>query len=401
MTTMPPPYLTAGMTGIGGQIKVEPEDFFVEEIPLYHPQGQGQHVYAFVEKRGMSTFAAIRKIASALNIPASNIGYAGLKDAHAVTRQMLSINLVKPEAVANLDIPNIKILNVSRHKNKLKTGHLSGNRFVIRVRDVAPTALPQAKDTLTILSENGAPNFFGEQRFGLRENTDLLGQAIIRNDAAQFVREYLGQPHPNESPHIQAAREQIDRQEWSTALGNWPPELHDEKYVLKAIVKQDGNLHAGLKALNKKLRSLFVSAFQSRLFNTLLTDRLPDLSQLETGDIAYIHNKGAVFKVEDAATEQPRANSFEISPAGPLFGAKTVLAEGIPGERENALLTQHQLSAEAFKQVPGIKIRGARRPYRFPITQPEVWWDNGVMVSFTLPPGTYATTVMAEIMKPA
>jgi tRNA pseudouridine13 synthase len=395
------PYLTAELPGIGGQIKAEPEDFFVEEIPLYQPQGDGQHVYAFIEKRGMSTFAAMRKIAAALNISSGNIGYAGLKDAHAVTRQMLSINLVSTEVVSRLNIPNIKILSVSRHRNKLKTGHLTGNRFVIRVRDVQPELLVQAKQTLAQLTKNGAPNFFGEQRFGLRENTDRLGQAIVRNDAAQFVREYLGKPHPNESLHIQAVREHIDQQEWTVALNNWPPELHDEKQVLRAIVNHGGDPDVSLKVLNKKLRSLFVSAFQSRLFNTLLVDRLPDLSLLETGDIAYIHSKGAVFRVDDVTAEQPRADRFEISPAGPLFGAKTVLAEGVPGERENKLLALHQLSTEAFKQVPGMKIRGARRPYRFPIKEPEAWWDEGIMVSFVLPPGTYATTVMAEIMKPS
>jgi tRNA pseudouridine13 synthase len=86
------PYLTADLPGIGGQLKAEPEDFFVEEIPLYLPSGEGQHVYVEIEKRDLSTFAAIKMIARALNISPGRIGYAGLKDARAITRQTLSID---------------------------------------------------------------------------------------------------------------------------------------------------------------------------------------------------------------------------------------------------------------------------------------------------------------------
>jgi tRNA pseudouridine13 synthase len=103
--------------------------------------------------------------------------------------------------------------------------------------------------------------------------------------------------------------------------------------------------------------------------------------------------------VENATHEQPRADRFEISPSGPMFGAKTLLAEGKPGQRERQLLAEHQISLEDFKKVAGVKIRGARRPYRFPLKEPALWWDDGLVVSFELPPGAYATTVMAEIMK--
>ena len=151
-------------------------------------------------------------------------------------------------------------------------------------------------------------------------------------------------------------------------------------------------------ALNKKLKGFFVSAFQSVLFNQLMADRLNTVDMLQNGDIAYIHSKGAAFLVEDAAVEQPRANSFEISPSGPLFGTKTLLAEDEPGQRERAAMAEHNLSLDSFK-IPGLKIYGARRPYRIQAKQPNIWWDDGLMVSFELEPGAYATTVLAEIMK--
>jgi tRNA pseudouridine13 synthase len=392
------PYLTADLPGIGGQLKTEPEDFFVEEIPLYSPAGQGQHVYVEIEKRGLSTYVAIKMIARALNISPGDIGHAGLKDAQAVTRQTLSIDRVTPEAVAALNIPNIKILRVNRHHNKLKIGHLTGNRFVIRVRQVTPDVLPQAEAVVAILRQKGVPNFFGEQRFGHRENTHLLGETLVRRDAAEFVAQYLGRPQPHEAPHIQTARQLIDEDRWNEALAQWPSNLPDERRVLGAIIKAGGRAEVAFEALDVKLKSFFVSAFQSQLFNELLVNRLDTLDRLENGDVAYIHGRGAAFIVVEAAIEQPRADRFEISPSGPLFGPKTLMAEGEPGQRERAILAAKGLTIEDFK-LPGLKLEGARRPFRINLKQAKIEWDEGLLISFELQPGAYATTVMAEIMK--
>jgi tRNA pseudouridine13 synthase len=392
------PYLTANLPGIGGRLKAEPEDFFVEEVPLYSPVGQGQHVYVEIEKRGLATYVAIKMIARALNISSGAIGHAGLKDAHAITRQTLSIDRVTPEAVEALNLPNIKILRVNRHPNKLKIGHLAGNRFVIRVRQVTKEALPIAEPILATLLQKGAPNFFGEQRFGHRANTHRLGESLVRKDATEFVAEYLGRPQPQETAPMRAVRQLVDEGHWAEALARWPANLPDERHVLAAIVKAEGQLEVAFKVLDHKLKSFFVSAFQSQLFNELLIHRLDSLDRLENGDVAYIHGKGAAFIVQDAAAEQPRADRFEISPSGPLFGPKTLLAEAEPGQRERAILAAKSLAIDNFK-APGLKIQGARRPYRFNLKQAKTWWDDGLMISFELQPGAYATTVMAEIMK--
>ena len=398
MTPMNLPYLTAGQPGIGGHLKTEPEDFVVEEIPLYLPSGKGQHVYVEIEKRGLSTYVAIKMMARALNISPESIGYAGLKDAQAVTRQMLSIDSVEPAAVEALNIPNLTILQVNRHINKLKIGHLAGNRFVIRLRGVNQADMPQADTILKTLQEKGVPNYFGEQRFGHRSNTHLLGETLVRRDATEFMAQYLGRPQPHEAPHIQAVRHLIDENRLTDALAQWPGNLPDERRVLAAIIKADGQPEVAFTALETKLKNFFVSAFQSQLFNELLVNRLDSLNRLEYGDVAYIHIKGASFIVREAAVEQPRADRFEISPSGPLFGPKCLLAEGEAGEREKAILAAKDLTVEDFR-VPGLKLQGARRPYRIELKQPRLWWDKGLMVSFELQPGAYATTVMAEVMK--
>jgi tRNA pseudouridine13 synthase len=391
------PFLTAGHAGIGGRIKVKPEDFVVEEIPLYAPSGAGQHVYACLEKRGFSTPQAVSAVARALGVPAGAIGYAGLKDARAITRQVISIDGVQPAQVEALDLPGIQILWVNRHRNKLKTGHLAGNRFTLRVRDVSRDILPAAEAVLDELRRRGVPNYFGEQRFGGRGNTHRLGAALLRGDAQAFLSEYLGRPQPGERADAQAARSAFDAGDYAAALAQWPPSLRDERRVLAALARH-GNVEQALRALDKKLRGLFISAYQSHLFNRLLAQRIQTLDRLQSGDVAFIHASGAAFVVQDAALEQPRADRFEISPSGPLFGPKCLLAEGVPGQQERAALEESGLSLAEFR-LPGLKFKGARRPFRIPLADGQVGWDDGLMISFRLPPGSYATEVLREVMK--
>src|SRR5687768_3672292 len=133
------PYLTKDFPGIGGTIKERAEDFFVQEIPLYEPGGAGEHVYCEIQKTGLTTFEAIDRLAFSLNVSSRDIGYAGMKDARAITRQVFSIPGTTEPAVMAVKIPGIEILWAARHGNKLRLGHLRGNRFAIKIRNVNPT----------------------------------------------------------------------------------------------------------------------------------------------------------------------------------------------------------------------------------------------------------------------
>jgi tRNA pseudouridine13 synthase len=392
------PFLTPEYPGIGGRIKAEPEDFIVEEIPLYEPSGQGQHVYARIEKRGLSTYQVMQAMAHRLHVPPGAIGYAGLKDARALTRQTLSIDGVEPEQAAGLELPGVRILWVKRHRNKLKMGHLAGNRFTIRVRDVEPEALPQARAVLDILSQRGVPNYFGPQRFGVRANGHRLGLALLRGDDERFAHEYLGRPQDDDRPQVRAARAAFEAGDYPATLAQWPSSLAAERRVLAAIVRREGDLRQASRALDKKLRRLFVSAYQAYLFNRLLSQRMPAIDHLLEGDVAFIHASGAAFVVQDAAAEQPRADRLEISPSGPMFGPKTLLADGEPGQREREVLAEAGLSPAEFR-LPGLKFKGARRPYRIPLSEVALSWDDGLKIGFRLPPGSYATEVLREMMK--
>ncbi len=391
------PYLTADMAGVGGKIKVSPADFVVEELPLYEPCGEGEHVYLTFEKRDMATLQAINSVARALKINRKQIGYAGLKDAQAITRQTISIFGASPEDVTRLNIPGMTVLAVRRHRNKLKLGHLKGNRFVIRVKDVAPELMGQAESIMARLQADGVPNYYGRQRFGVRHNTHLLGLALIRGDAPGFMAELLGKPHPAENARVQEARAAFDAGDWAGALEKWPPILREEQRVLGRLARS-GSLEAALGSLDKRLKRLFVAAFQSNLFNQLLTRRLDCIHRLEDGDVAWIHRNGACFVVESAEEEQPRADAFEISPAGPLFGSKYLPARGAPGQQEQAVLAEVGIEPAAM-HVPGAKMDGGRRPYRIPLSEVDLRWDEGLVLRFSLPPGAYATVVLREVMK--
>jgi tRNA pseudouridine13 synthase len=344
---MPPWYVTADLPGTGGRLRDRPEDFRVREVPLYEACGEGDHLYLRIEKRGMSTYEALRRVAEALGVPERAVGYAGLKDTRAVTEQTVSVEHMREGRVerALSEVPDLRLVSLARHRNKLRLGHTSGNRFEIVVRGVADDAAERATRILAALAGAGCPNWFGEQRFGVHGDNHLAGRTLVKGAADRSVR---GRP--------------------------------------------------------KAVRRLLVSAYQSHLFNLLLEERGPDLTRLADGDLAWLHDRGAVFEVEDPEREQPRADRLEISPSGPLFGTRTTLAGGEPGRRERALLESEALRPEDFK-VPGVgNARGARRPFRVPVTETAVEAvedadEPALRLRFRLPPGSYATALLAEVLK--
>jgi len=398
------PYLTADLPGVGGVIKQYDEDFLVEEIPLYEACGEGTHTYFVVEKQGQTTLAAIRRIAQALGRNPRDIGYAGLKDAHGVTRQWLSIEHMDPGRVASLELGRIRVLSTTRHGNKIKLGHLAGNRFDIRIREAATSPLEPAKSILDLLTKRGVPNYFGPQRFGARGDNALVGRAVLLDDYDEAVALILGRPGPADHGDVRKARELFDAGDWEGSAAAWPGAFQEQVRICRAMVKSRGNAGTAWRAVHHTLRKLYVSAVQSDLFNRVLTRRVTGIDRIETGDVAWKHRNGACFRVEDADEEQPRCDAFEISPTGPLFGRRMTDAEGTPGQVETAILTESGLERDQIRTRDGTKLDGARRPLRVPVVDPDI--DAGkddrgafLRLTFTLAPGAYATNVTREVCK--
>src|SRR5581483_11526905 len=152
-----PPLLTADLSGIRGRIKAVPEDFEVEEVPAYEPSGEGDFLSLWIEKRDMGAEYFARQVARRLGTPPGEVGTAGLKDRRAVTRQMVSVPASCIDRLGALDGDGIRVLRVSRHGNKLKPGHLHGNRFRILVREADPAAPERLGPILGRLRDEGLP----------------------------------------------------------------------------------------------------------------------------------------------------------------------------------------------------------------------------------------------------
>jgi tRNA pseudouridine13 synthase len=398
------PYLTAGLPGSGGIIKQRSEDFFVQEIPAYQPSGEGEHIYCEIQKANLTTFDAIDRIARALRIPGMDIGYAGMKDARAVSRQIFSIRGTTEQAVMGLAIPDLQVLWAARHGNKMRLGHLRGNRFAIRIRDVQATDVIRIQPVIEVLKARGMPNYFGEQRFGRRGDNHLLGGAFVAGDDAGVLSLLLGSPNPAvDDSNTLGARKAFDRGDLELSMKLWPRRSGMERRILHRLIKT-GKPAAAVKAVDEKLRRLWVSALQSALFNQVLARRIDTIDTILEGDLAYKHENGACFTVEDAAAEQPRAAAFEISPTGPMVGYRISLPQGRPLEIEQQVLAEHQLAPEHFRVEGRLRMKGGRRPLR--VRPEDVDLAGGVdqfgqhiTVAFTLPAGSFATIFLREVMK--
>ena len=340
----------------------EPEDFIVEELPLYEPSRTGTHTYFAIRKRNLSTIEAINRIARELQVHTRDIGYAGLKDKNAVTTQVLSVEGVTPERVLRIEQPAIEVLWAERHTHKLRVGHLRGNRFKLTLRDPSHETLTEIKTVMDRLVTEGVPNRFGVQRFGNKNDSHLIGKALVKSDW-EAVKCYI------------------------LANGGVPEQKFERKPVVNAIPH--------------RLRRLYLSAYQAHLFNRVLEARVPHLGTLLEGDIAVKHSNGAPFLVEQATIEQPRADAFEISPSGPIFGYKMRMPSGDVRDLEISVLADEGVRLEEFRKVVGIRLSGTRRPLRMPIQLHEVSTvgnNFGVRLGFTLPAGGYATVVLEELL---
>jgi tRNA pseudouridine13 synthase len=340
----PLPLRTRDLPGTGGETKVVPEDFVVEEVPAYLPTGEGPHLYLWVEKRGLSTSEAAKLLADALGADARTAGYAGQKDRQAVTRQWMSFE-TRRDTLA-LDDPRLEVLQVARHRNRLRLGHARANRFRLVLRGTAPGAEARARAVLDALARDGLANFYGPQRFGRRGDNALLGAAVLGLAT---------------HPEAQKAR-------------------------------REGFL-----------RRLAVSALQSELFNRCLAERIDDglFDRVVAGDVLRRRESGGLFFTTSPEVDQPRVDAGELDVTGPMPGWKErPAAQGEALAREERVLAQAGVPRDAFQKARG-EAEGARRPYRVPVRDASVRAvdPTSLELAFELPSGAYATRVVAEITK--
>ena len=335
--------------------KQSPRDFVVDEIPMYDFSGEGEHLVYHVRKKNLTTWQMIDAIAKHLNIRSRDIGYAGLKDKHALTKQYISVHRQHETVMESFDAAGIKILSKTYHNNKIKMGHLKGNRFFIRLKKVDPTAAAKISQVLDTVARYGIPNYFGFQRFGIEKNNYKIGEAI---------------------------------------------------------------LFQGRKERNVKMRRMYINAYQSHLFNLWLSSRIETSRLIESfepkeitdlvnmpidiltnikkqehpfklfdGDVMMHYPHGRLYHFDSTVEEVERFTCKQVVPTGLLAGARAQRAQG-----------DAYIMEKGFDVATNID--GARRyAWIFPeaiegeYKESEAWYELHV----TLPKGSYATVLIEEI----
>lgn len=342
---------------INAYFKQSKDDFVVTEIPLYEFSGEGEHLIIKFRKKDLNTLDAVRIFSEQLGCKSRDIGYAGLKDKNAMTIQHISVPKQTAQRLEKFEHPNIKILETTSHNNKIRIGHLKGNRFFIRLKKVSPMDGKKIESALGQIATLGMPNYFGYQRFGIERNNHIKGKEIIEG-------------------------------------------ARSEK--------------------NRKLKQMFINAYQSDLFNTWLSRRI-ELSHM----INSFDPKDLIQKIdlpqEELKSIKSQAHFFKIFkgemmghyPYGKIFSIDETISEAqkfyerdrvptgiLPGKRAN---TSSDF-AYTFEKEFDLKLAvdGTRRyAWIFPniIDSNYKEEQNWMELNFELPKGSYATTLLEEVLK--
>lgn len=326
-----------GTPALTARFRESPEDFLVEEIAGFEPSGQGEHLLLWIEKRGLDTVEVARRLSRWAGVRDVAIGVAGLKDRHAVTRQRFTVHLPGRDApdLAGLEGPGLRVLESTRHSRKLPRGALAGNRFELVLR--AASGDPAAIDArLEAIAREGVPNYFGEQRFG--RAGDNVEQAIAMFDGRRVRREE---------------------------------------------------------------RSLLLSAARSELFNRVLAERVRDGSWRAglDGEVWMLDGRRSVFGPEAARPDlQARCSAFDIHPTGPMWGRGEPRVAGACAALESGVLD----GGDGPRLRAGLEAAGLEQERRALRLRPQgMRWEwtagDALRLRFELPPGAYATTVLAEL----
>ena len=319
-----------------GLLRQAPEDFQVREQLGFEPGGGGEHLWLHLRKTGMNTMDLALTLAKLARLPVRSVGYSGLKDRHAVTEQWFSLHLPGKDDPDLGKLPaGVELLRAVRHSRKLNRGTHRSNAFTIVVRALSG-AVDTLPEQLERIRRDGVPNYFGEQRFGHQDNN-------FRRAVA-----------------------------WLNGEGEGPRK--------------------------SSLRGLWLSAVRSRLFNDVLAERerLGIWNQFLAGDLLQPEGSRGLFREEDEPLAAQRVSAGEVHPTAPLPGAGGMASSSACAELEQRVLAPHQTLIAALAREG---VEAARRATRLPVA--DLSWqldDERLTLSFSLPAGAFATTVLATFL---
>ncbi len=430
--------------GIGGCIRKSPEDFEVEETLVDGSKAtiksaseparpvlnsslvKNDYLLCKLVKRNWDTFVLLKQIAKQLDIDAERIQIAGIKDAKALTAQHVTIEGAQKHDISQVKLKDAQLTSLGYLHMPLSPYYSFGNSFKITITSLnlsrATINKRISETTRQLRIAGGVPNFFGHQRFGTsRPVTHLVGKAIVNEDFERAAMEFLTLTFPNEHPCTQRARTNLkETGHFQSALEEFPPQLRYERLMLGHLIKLPTDFVGTFRSLPLRLRELFVQAYQSYMFNRVLSRRLSEgmsLQKAEIGDyVLKADRNGLPLRRTAAKAKRETLDQINAEIAKsrmllcvPLFGSQQHFSDGHQGEIERRVFEEEQIRADGFrvKEMPEISSRGGLRPIQVPLVDletnaSEVSCSQGISlnVKFALHRGSYATVVLREFMKP-
>lgn len=401
-------YYATDCAGVGGLLRSTPDDFVVEELPVSFT-GTGPYLIAKLTKRSWEHQHAMREIAKRLAMSPKRVAWGGTKDRNAVTTQYISLYDVTEDQLARVAIKDITLEPVTHHQFSLGLGSLEGNRFVITLRDCEAEGLEDRVAKITQdIRESGIPNYYGIQRFGvLKPVTHRVGLHILRGEYEEAVRVYVGDAFPQESDEVKAVRSAFAQTgDARAALHDLPVQLSYERIMLDSLVKKPGEFGKALQAMPPKLLSMFVSAYQSWLFNMALSGRCAagtPLDDVVVGEhLIFANDRIDTVTEKNIPTARQHMKRDRCAVAAWMPGSTLPVTPGSLEETMFSLMAADGVSMQSFADAAvftGTNFDGAHRKI---VLRTEIAYavsGTDVQLSFTLPPGHYATTICREYMQ--
>lgn len=413
-------YYLTDCAGTGGRLKKEPQDFIVREVADPLPQSDdGKYTIADVTSTNWETNRLIRLVSKSMRISREKVGFAGTKDKRAVTTQRMSFEC-DPSKLGLVTLEDVEFSNVFRSDVPVRMGDLKGNRFVINVRDTdtSPSETKGIIDRVTseVSDTGGFPNYFGVQRFGIaRPVTHLVGERIVKGDLKGAVETYLFHPSDSEEEIVRNTREELRKcnGDYSSIDLLLPKTMGFEQILVNHLRENPGDYKGAIEVMPNNLQMMFTHAYQSYLFNIMLSDRMEHslpLNEPVEGDIVIPLDSDRVPMHEnpilttskniDLVKKQVRTGRAYVSIT--LFGSDSRLAEGEMGEIERKVIEEQNIEEKNFMVIglPHCTSKGSRREIVCPVKDLNCRFEEDrYAVSFSLPKGNYATCLMREFMK--
>jgi len=351
-------------SSIEAYFKQSKNDFVVDEVPLYEFSGEGEHLILKIRKKDLTTWDMVNIISNHIGIRNREIGYAGLKDKNALTVQHISIPKIYEDKIDNFEHSQIKIIDKTYHNNKIRIGHLKGNKFFIRLKRVIGLHKTKIEQALEQIAKFGIPNYFGYQRFGIDKKNYLLGEEI--ESGKLKIRD-------------RKKREFLISAYQSYLFNKW---LSKRVEISKIFTSFSEKEILEYFKLNNILENISLSEIKN-------IKKQPHPFKLFDGDIMHHYPYGRIFNLENLEDESKRFIERDIVPTGLLSGKKVKISSGLAFEFEKSF-DKELKSTDGARRLAWIYPEEIKTNYK----EQNAWLE----IEFYLPKGSYATTVLEEIL---